>query len=142
MSAPYSGGCACGAIRYEVAGAPVAENHCQCRQCQRQTGSGHGAYLTFAGATVTIEGTSKHWQTVGEMGTIKHAHFCTACGSPLYLTFPHMPDIFVIRAGSLDEPARYAPQFVFWTAAAHPWDQVDPALTRFDKMPPVQAAAE
>ena len=44
----YTGGCACGAIRYDIAGEPVFMNHCQCRDCQRKSGTGHGSYLTFA----------------------------------------------------------------------------------------------
>lgn len=135
MTQPYVGGCACGSIRYEVSGQPVAQGDCQCRQCQRQTGTGHSSYLTFSGAEVHVNGETKYWMTVGENGTIKHAAFCPTCGSPLYLTFPGMPDIFVIRAGSLDDPARYEPQMVFWTSAGNSWDQPDPALATYPKMP-------
>ena len=48
MSKAYNGGCACGAIRYEISGEPVFMNHCQCLDCQRRSGTGHGSYLTFA----------------------------------------------------------------------------------------------
>ena len=44
---PYTGGCACGAIRYEISAEPIFMNHCQCRDCQRESGTGHGSYLTF-----------------------------------------------------------------------------------------------
>ena len=51
----YSGGCACGAVRYETVSAPVFQNHCQCRTCQRRSGTGHGSYLTFGRrAEVTV----------------------------------------------------------------------------------------
>jgi hypothetical protein len=136
MTDAYTGGCACGAVRYEVSGEPVAENDCQCRQCQRQTGTGHGSYLTFSGAAVKVEGEPSHWQAVGEGGTVKDSNFCGTCGSPLYLTFPDMPEIFIVRAGSLDDPGRYKPQTAFWTAAGHAWDHLDPELTKFNKMPP------
>ena len=39
--------CACGAIRFEIAGEPLFQNDCQCRDCQRKSGTGHGSYLTF-----------------------------------------------------------------------------------------------
>jgi hypothetical protein len=48
MTMPYVGGCACGAIRYETSSKPIFENHCQCRDCQKRSGTGHGSYLTFA----------------------------------------------------------------------------------------------
>ena len=33
MSEAYTGGCTCGAIRYEVTAEPAMMNLCQCRQC-------------------------------------------------------------------------------------------------------------
>ena len=36
MSDAYTGGCACGAIRYEISAEPVFMNDCQCRDCQQQ----------------------------------------------------------------------------------------------------------
>ena len=142
MTELYSGGCACGAIRYEVSGTAMVENDCQCRQCQRQTGTGHGSYLTFVGAEVTVQGEAADWETVGELGTVKHSRFCAACGSPLFLTFPDMPDVFVVCAGNLDDPSRYQPRVAMWASAGHAWDHLDPSLTRFDKMPPPAAAAQ
>lgn len=136
MPKPYTGGCACRALRYEVSGEPVAMVECQCRQCQRESGAGHTSNLTFHGATVRLEGKASIWDTVGDGGTRKRSGFCPTCGAPVYLAFPDMPDLFVIRAASLDEPERYQPQIATWTTAAQPWDRIDPALQRFERMPP------
>ena len=136
MTSPYTGGCACGAIRYAIAAEPVAMLDCQCRQCQRQTGGGHASYLTFSTPDRGIRGEPRTWQAVGDGGTVKHSAFCAACGSPLFITFPAMPDIIAVRAGILDEPQRHRPQFVTWHAAAHGWDHLDPALPVFATMPP------
>lgn len=43
----YTGGCACGAVRFEISGEPMVQADCQCRDCQRKSGTGHGSYLTF-----------------------------------------------------------------------------------------------
>jgi hypothetical protein len=60
MTQPYTGGCACGAIRYATRHAPVFQNHCQCRDCQRRSGTGHGSWLTFpARSEMTISGEAK-----------------------------------------------------------------------------------
>ena len=136
MSRPYAGGCACGAVRYTCEGEPVAMVDCQCRQCQRQTGGGHGSYLTFAGTPWNVQGAPNTWSVAGDNGTTKNAAFCATCGSPLFITFPDVPGVVAIRAGSLDEPERYQPQLVTWTEAAQPWDHVDPAATKFARMPP------
>ena len=136
MTEPYTGGCACGAIRYEVAGEPAVMNDCQCRQCQRESGTGHGSHLTFVGAPVKVTGEARRWETVGEGGTRKSRAFCPTCGNPVYLAFPDMPEVFVASAASLDDPGRYRPSQVLWASAGHAWDQLDPALLKFDKMPP------
>ena len=136
MTEPYTGGCACGAIRYEISAEPLMMNDCQCRQCQRATGTGHGSYMNFPRASVQLEGIAASWESVGDGGTRKHGAFCPNCGSPVFMTFPDMPDYFVVRAASLDDPLRYRPTMVFWASAALPWDHADPALTKFDQLPP------
>jgi hypothetical protein len=67
---------------------------------------------------------------------VKSHAFCVACGSPVYLTFAAMPDLFTIHAASLDEPGRFKPQVVTYGVRGHAWDHLDPALPKFDKMPP------
>ena len=136
MSKPYTGGCACGAIRYEISGEPMVMNDCQCRQCQHESGTGHQSHLTFRGAAVRVEGEATLWQVTGDGGMVKSCAFCPVCGSPVYMTFQGVPDFFVVRASSLDDPSRYQPQMIFWTASAQAWDHVDPALPKFEKMPP------
>ena len=136
MTKPFTGGCACGALRYEVSGEPIAMLDCQCRQCQRESGTGHASHLTFANAEVKLEGRSTRWEATGDGGTVKRRAFCPICGSPVYMTFPAAPDFFVIRAASLDEPERYRPNMVVWTDAAWAWDHVDPASAKFARMPP------
>lgn len=137
MSKPFTGGCACGAIRYEISAEPLVMADCQCRQCQRKSGTGHGSYLTFADRkSVKLEGDATQWDIAGDTGNVKTRAFCPTCGSPVYMTFKAMPDLFTIHAASLDDPGRYKPQMVMYRASSHAWDKVDPALPRFDGMPP------
>lgn len=136
MDKPYTGGCACGAIRYSIAGEPLFANHCQCRDCQRESGTGHGSYATFARAGVTVTGEAKKWDMVGDSGNVKTRAFCPKCGLAVYMTFAAMPDIFTIRAASLDDPARYKPQAVTYAVRAYDWDHLDSSLTKFETMPP------
>ena len=106
MSEAYTGGCGCGAIRYEISGEPVVMNHCQCSDCQRKSGTGHGSYLTFPDKRrVKLEGEAKQCDVVADSGNVKTHAFCPACGSPVYLTFAAMPDLFTVHA----EPRRSRP---------------------------------
>ena len=110
----------------------------QCRDCQRKSGTGHGSYLTFRGKkNVKLQGDATHWEIVGDSGNVKTRAFCPTCGSPVYLTTPATPDLLTVHAASLDDPIRYKPQAVTYTARGYAWDQVDPALPKFDKMPPM-----
>jgi hypothetical protein len=138
MSRAYKGGCACGAIRYEIADEPMVMNDCQCRDCQHRSGTGHGSYLTFPRrAAVTLTGKATLWDIAGDNGNVKSHAFCATCGSPIYLTFGAAPDVFTVHAGSLDDPGRYQPQMVTYAVRAHAWDHVDPAVPKFERMPPM-----
>jgi len=136
MSHAYTGGCDCGAIRYEIHAEPIVMNHCQCRDCQRRSGTGHGSYLTFPAAGVKLEGDATRWDIVADSGNVKTHAFCPTCGSPVYLTFAAAPHVFTVHAASLDDPGRYSPQLVTYGMRGYAWDYLDPALPKFEKMPP------
>jgi hypothetical protein len=137
MSKPYSGGCACGAIRYEIRSEPVFQNHCQCRDCQKRSGTGHSSYLTFTGrAEVAMSGEAATWRAAGDSGNEKVHAFCPNCGAPVYLTFAAMPDLIAVHATSLDDPGRFTPQVVTYNVRGLAWDVIDPSLQIFEKMPP------
>ena len=132
----YTGGCACGAIRFETSSEPVFENHCQCGHCQKRSGTGHGSYLTFPQrADVTVIGEAKTWRVTADSGNEKIHAFCPTCGTPVYLTFAAMPELFVIHAASLDDPGQFNPQVVTYGISGHVWDTIDPSLQKFARMP-------
>src|SRR6478736_2359578 len=137
MNKPYTGGCACGAIRYEIRSAPVFQNHCQCRDCQKRSGTGHSSYLTFTGrADATVTGEATTWSVAADSGNDKVHTFCPTCGAPVYLTFAAMPDLIAVHATSLDEPDLFIPQVLTYSARGLGWDAVDAALPKFARMPP------
>lgn len=136
MSKSYIGGCACGAIRYEISGEPIFSNDCQCLDCQHESGTGHGSHLSFRREGVKLQGKATLWDMVADSGNVKTRAFCPTCGSPVYMTFAAMPDVFTVRAASLDDPGRYKPDAVTYGSRGHAWDYLDPALPKFDKMPP------
>jgi hypothetical protein len=136
MNKPYTGGCACGAIRYETRQEPVFQNHCQCRDCQRRSGTGHGSWLTFAAQDeMAITGAVTQWEVAGDSGNVKVHAFCPTCGTPVFLRFAAMPDLIAVPAGSLDEPGRFTPQVLTYGVRGHGWDAIDPSLQSFDRMP-------
>ncbi|MHC1549716.1 GFA family protein [Phyllobacterium sp. K27] len=137
MNKPYTGGCACGAVRYEISSAPVFENHCQCHDCQKRSGTGHGSYLTFPSNNMTVAGKTSTWNVAGDSGNEKIHAFCPTCGTLVYLTSVATPEMIAVPATSLDDPSRFNPQVVTYTIRAHKWDMIDSSLQRFERMPPM-----
>ena len=135
MSESYKGGCACGAVRYEISGEPVFQNHCQCLDCRQASGTGHGSYLTVMRDGVKVTGAVKGWDIVADSGNVKTRNFCPTCGSPLYISFKAMPQFLAVNAGSLDDPGRFKPHAVTYSVRGLAWDALDPALQSFAKMP-------
>ncbi len=136
MTKHFIGGCACGAIRYEASGEPIFQNHCQCLDCQKRSGTGHGSYVTFGRRDdVKITGQPSTWRMIADSGNEKIQAFCPTCGTPLYLTFVAMPELTAIHATSLDDPGQFNPQAVTYTVRGQAWDTIDPALHAFERMP-------
>lgn len=136
MTKTYAGGCACGAIRYETSSEPIAENHCQCRECQRRSGTGHSSYLVFLDRPeMKIDGEAASWRVAGESGNEKTHAFCPTCGTPVYLTSAAVPDLIAVHASSLDDPGQFDPKTVTYNVRAHAWDSLDPSLQKFQRMP-------
>jgi hypothetical protein len=103
----------------------------------RRAAPGTGPTLTFPGKRgVKLEGEAKHWDIVGDTGNVKTRAFCPICGSPVYMAFTAMPDLFTVHAASLDDSSRYRPEAVTYTERGYAWDHLDPAVPKFDKMPP------
>lgn len=136
MTSQYLGGCACGAIRYEISGEPIVGVECQCRDCTHESGTGHGSHLVFSIKDVSLSGNATRWQMTADSGNKKTSGFCPTCGSPVYMTFEANPAIFSVRAASLDDPSQYKPQLLTYRSRGYAWDKIDPNLTAFETMPP------
>ena len=131
MSTFQSGGCACGAVRYEIAAVPLFALNCHCRDCQRETGSGFAPVLGVATSAFTVtRGMPRSASVIGGSGKPVHRFFCGDCGSALYGLPEIRPDLVTIRAGSLDDPSVFRPTRDIFTTQAQPWDPMDPSLPK------------
>jgi len=130
-----SGGCACGAIRYECTAEPLFAVNCHCRDCQRETGSAFAPVLGVPAAAFTVtRGTPGYFEVISDRGTPTRRAFCTACGSPLFGAPRGAGEIATIRAGSLDDPSVFKPTHDIYVARAQPWDYMNPELPKFQKL--------
>ena len=138
MTVPFSGGCACGAIRYECSARPIVSSNCHCRDCQRASGSAFGPFLTVSADALRLtRGEPRFYRKVSDGGNPMLRGFCPDCGSPLLIQEPHQSKIVSIHAASLDDPSWYKPTMDIFTASAQPWDVMNPKLEKFARMPPI-----
>jgi hypothetical protein len=136
MNLPFSGGCSCGAVRYECNAEPTIMFKCHCRDCQRATGTGASCvvYVPLSAFRFT-KGSPNHHCTPSLDGTQNKRGFCSACGSPL--TGGKSETGIGIHAASLDDPSWFRPQIDMHVTDVQPWDILDPALPKFELYPDV-----
>jgi hypothetical protein len=129
----HSGGCQCGAIRYEVSGAPQHVALCHCRDCRRSAGAPMVAWAAFAegdfrvtkGAPTTFNSSGKAMRS-----------FCAACGTGLYYTNAEfLPGIIDIQSATLDDPGAMPAQVHIQTAERIGWMETAHQLPAFDRFP-------
>jgi hypothetical protein len=135
MTAPFTGGCMCGAIRYECSAEPLATGNCHCRDCQRSSGSAFVPGLFVLQEAVKITGEVKYYDMKADSGHTISRGFCPNCRAPLFGISTSLPGVIGIRAGSLDNPSWHRPAMDFYTVSAQPWDSMNPDLPKFPKLP-------
>ena len=97
---PHSGGCQCGAVRYQIAELGRA-TICHCRMCQKAFGSFFGPLVTAKGIEWT-RGSPATWASSNKVSR----GFCAQCGTPLSYDYG---DDLEIAIGTLDNPEAAAP---------------------------------
>ena len=130
----YTGGCTCGAVRYEITAEQIRGFYCQCRDCQRDTGAGHACVAVFPSAAIKVTGEVAENLRTADSGAQKVKVFCPNCGSPLYNKPQNKPDMIGIYVGTLDDPSGFRPQIVMFASRGQSWDHLDPALPRIPEM--------
>jgi hypothetical protein len=130
----FTGGCICGAIRYECDVEPIMMFKCHCRDCQHVSGGGYVPVLLFPrnGLRIT-KGSLKLHVTESMRGGEHQRGFCTSCGSRI--SGGMSASAIGIAAGSLDDPSLFQPTMDIHTADAQAWDLLDPASMKFEGYP-------
>jgi hypothetical protein len=137
ITAPFFGGCACGAVRYECSARPLRMVNCHCRDCQKAGGGGYSATVITAASSVRLlRGQCVEHRIVAESGNIAKREFCGVCGTPLFTSSLARPDFVGVKASGLDDPGWFAPEADVWVGSAQPWDHMDPSVPKFKKNRP------
>ena len=136
MAEIITGGCLCGAVRYELTASPVFSEHCYCRDCQRVTGAAMGSLLFVPKGDFRItKGELKQFATKAASGNEVVRGFCGTCGSWVTGRGSGNPELAEVTAGTLDEPNLFKAMANIFMSSAPSWAPIAEGLPKFDKMP-------
>jgi len=129
------GGCQCGAIRYEITGAPVIVAICHCTMCRRANAAPAVAWAMFHESQVAFTRDTPTFY--GSSAEAKRG-FCPACGTQISFTAGYIPGLIDITVGSLDEPHAVAPALHYWDSERLPWVEFSDRLPKHAAFPPFE----
>ncbi len=122
-----TGGCLCGAVRFEISGELRGVTNCHCGQCRRT----HGAYGAYSAASSDglrfLEKRGLKWFVSSAMA---RRGFCGECGSSLFWE-PADKDHIAIAAGSIDQPSGLATVGHIFTDDKADFYTIDDGLARW-----------
>ncbi|MFQ5609499.1 MAG: GFA family protein [Woeseiaceae bacterium] len=101
-----TGGCLCGAVRYEVHGKLRKVVYCHCEQCRKTTGHFVAATAVQAGDLKVTEDSGLAWY---ESSDIAKRGFCDRCGSGLFWQ-PSHEQYTAVWAGTIVAPTHLVSQ--------------------------------
>ncbi len=130
-NATLAGGCFCGAVEYQVTGAPTYSGNCHCRDCQRAIGAG---VVTWFGAKPEQFDVSKGEITYCETSPGIKRGFCGRCGTSLTFHGEGWDEIG-ITASSLNDPSAVTPASNVYLDHRQPWQPYDESLRNYAKFP-------
>jgi hypothetical protein len=135
-SEPLTGGCGCGAVRFEIRAALGPARYCHCTRCQRRSGTAASASAVVEpGSVVVTTGAEQlgEWAPPDGMAKV----FCDACGSALFVRDPAGRQFVAVRLGAIDGDPGVRPSARQFVAYAAPWEPIpDDGLPRYpERMP-------
>lgn len=130
-----TGGCLCGAVRYEIEAEPLVVRTCWCTDCQKFGAGSATVNVVFPAEAVHLEGDLRDFASTADSGSAMHRGFCPACGTPVITGSEARPHLLGIRAGTLDDPELGRPQVTIWTSSAPSWAPIDPTIPQEAKQP-------
>ena len=126
-----TGGCGCGAVRFEVTEPPRSASYCHCTRCQRRTGTGASVNAALVPGSFQItegEDRIRVWRPEG--GAEKW--FCGDCGSALFSRDQDDPQRVGVRMGAFDTDPGVRPSARQYVAYASAWVPIpDDGLPRY-----------
>ena len=127
-----SGGCMCGAVRYEASGEPFSVTHCHCLSCRKHTGAPVVTLLGYTANQVKFSGDErKIYESSPGVGRA----FCGNCGTPLTWEGDSSDQggpIFEFHISTFDNPDVLVPSAHSFDSERIAWFEVADNLPRYE----------
>ena len=124
----FTGGCLCGALRYEAEGEPEFMGHCYCEDCRRASGSGFIPFIGVAADAVRFTGETLQFTSKAANGNDAVRNSCPVCGSLAFGGVVGTDSSHTIYAGTLDDPSLFHPTIAIFTRGRPDWAVIPPGL--------------
>ncbi|HEY2052244.1 MAG TPA: GFA family protein [Caulobacteraceae bacterium] len=131
----FTGGCMCGALRYEAWGEPLYAGFCYCADCRKASGSGEIPFIGLAAAQVRFSGDARQVCTTSIRGTAAVRNRCAACGGLVFGGEVGKDESHTVYAGSLDDPSVFQPSMAIFVRDKPDWVIPPEGLTLFQTLP-------
>ncbi|MEE9297195.1 MAG: GFA family protein [Phycisphaerae bacterium] len=127
----YSGGCMCGAVRYETSGEPFSVVHCHCQSCRKHTGAPVVTVAGFKADQVRFTGDERR---IYESSPGVGRAFCGRCGTPLTWEGDggELGPIIELHISTFDDPDVLTPSGHAFHPERIAWFDVADGLPRHD----------
>jgi hypothetical protein len=131
-----TGGCGCGAVRFEIDAPLTRALYCHCTRCQHRTGTAAAGSARIEPGSLRVVQGQEHLRAWAPEGGLEKV-FCAECGSAVLTRSPRDHEIKAVRLGAIDGDPGIRPsarQFVAYAAA---WEPIpDDGLPRYDERMP------
>ncbi len=143
MSEAHSGGCLCGAVRYQVRGRPAFVAVCHCKFCQKRLASAFAVVAGFPEQAVELlQGTlSEYEHHSDESGRWLRLGFCPRCGSSICHTAQARPGMRMVAAGTFDETDWLSIDRHIWLRSKQSWMTIPAGVPGYPQGAPAAPAS-
>ena len=125
-----SGGCECGAVRYQVADEFLYSSNCHCSRCRAATGSAFKAFAGIERNKLDVVDGRDSLLVVGE--TDSNDTRCGTCGSLLFSVVRDGAYVHVAMGSLVDAPSIRPTSHIFVGSKA-PWFEITDDLPQFEE---------
>jgi len=131
-----TGRCRCGAVRYALALSKLPTIYvCHCLDCQTWSGSAFGLHAMLPAELIAASGPLVIYEHTGASDRASAHYVCGDCHTRIYNINDFMPDIAILRAGTLDLSSDLEPAAHIWVKRKQQWLSIPAEIPQWSENP-------